>query len=250
MCHVRVGHGWLSVRVRVLSCTGRKNVYGRAGSLAHESFVFNIAVPGKLDMYNFDVWNLNQCQCKRPQPGMQYCRGGFPRWSINAFVFTRNVSQKLGRPVVDFDEPVVSMDWPALIAPHRVGMVGEALFVHCQVRPRRLHDYYYYSVHIVCCCLVCCCLVAGTQYTQQRASKPDFGMRDETLLPWYHELARQYAPLSRPYFTEWKGNVSLLRYYEEISFLAGERLHKMSSGPPRASLTGFQMSVDVKGIKP
>ena len=107
-------------------------MYDRAGSLAHESFVFNAAL-GRLDMYNFDIWNMNQCQCKVPQPGMKLCARGFPRWSINAFAFTRNVSQQYPFRIPNFDEPDVSMGWPEWIAPHRVAIVGETLFVHSQV---------------------------------------------------------------------------------------------------------------------
>ena len=61
------------------------------------------------------------------------CVNGFYRWSINAFSFMRNVTIKYGKNVPSFDEPAISVGWPNRIAPHRVGIVGEALFVHSQV---------------------------------------------------------------------------------------------------------------------
>ena len=39
-----------------------KTIYDDAGSVAHEAFVYNVAM-GRLDTYTFDLWNLNQCQC-------------------------------------------------------------------------------------------------------------------------------------------------------------------------------------------
>ena len=44
-----------------------------------------------------------------------------------------NTTATARRYMVPFDEPIVGMSWPAFVAPHRVGMVGESLFVHCQV---------------------------------------------------------------------------------------------------------------------
>ena len=58
------------------------------------------------------------------------------------------------------------------------------------------------------------------QFTKQRAAKPDFGLREAILLPWYGELARQY--IARPYGTPWQGNASLLAAYELAAFDAGE----------------------------
>ena len=37
------------------------------------------------------------------------------------------------RKIGAFDEPNIGIGWPSKIAPHRVGIVGESLFVHCQV---------------------------------------------------------------------------------------------------------------------
>jgi hypothetical protein len=84
---------------------------------------------------------LTQCQCGESQPGLNYCMGGFYRWAINVFTFLRNVTVHYGTRTPSFDEPAISMGWPMRIAPHRVGMVGESLFVHCQV----------------CACTVCVC---------------------------------------------------------------------------------------------
>ena len=74
-----------------------------------------------------------QCQCAYGQPQLEFCTGGYYRWAINVFTFTRNVSAQFGPKTPSFDEPAVSIGWPMRIAPHRVGMVGESLFVHCQV---------------------------------------------------------------------------------------------------------------------
>ena len=57
------------------------------------------------------------------------------------------------------------------------------------------------------------------QYTRQRSSKPDYGLRDAILLKWYHMLAEQYC--AQPYGS-WTGNVSLLAAYEARAFAAGE----------------------------
>lgn len=69
-----------------------------------------------------------------PQPVMEYHVDGFYRWSINVIGWLHNTSRKLGRDMARFDEPVISMEWPRAIAPHRAGIVGESLFVHFQVR--------------------------------------------------------------------------------------------------------------------
>ena len=84
-----------------------------------------------------------QCQCPRPQQDFNLCRNGYYRWAINAFTYLHNVTMKGGQPVPEFDEPAISVGWPKDIAPHRVGIVGESLFVHMQVRPgvRAAHSY-------------------------------------------------------------------------------------------------------------
>jgi hypothetical protein len=112
------------------------NHYDRAGSMSHEAFIYNAAV-GRLDTYNFDVWNMHQCQCAVPQKGLQFCEAGYYRWAINAISFLHNVTSKFSKPIPKFDEPVISMGWASELAPHRVGIVGESLFVHCQVRRTR-----------------------------------------------------------------------------------------------------------------
>ncbi len=65
-----------------------------------------------------------------------YC-AGYYRWSINAFAYLRNVTAPHKKWVPVFDEPFISMDWARDLAPHRVGLVGESLFVHCQVEDPR-----------------------------------------------------------------------------------------------------------------
>jgi hypothetical protein len=52
----------------------------------HESFIYN-AANGRLDVYAFDIWNMNECKCADPQPAMDFCHNGFYRWSINAIAW-------------------------------------------------------------------------------------------------------------------------------------------------------------------
>ena len=47
----------------------------QTGSRAHEAFIYN-AAKGRLDVYAFDLWNLNQCQCAYPQKGLDMCSNG------------------------------------------------------------------------------------------------------------------------------------------------------------------------------
>ncbi len=62
--------------------------------------------------------------------------------------------------------------------------------------------------------------VCVLQFTPQRQSTPDFGLRESILLPWYEELAKQY--LARPFGIPWAGNASLLALYEQLAYDAGE----------------------------
>ena len=57
------------------------------------------------------------------------------------------------------------------------------------------------------------------QYTRQRIARPDWGLREAILLPWYKELADQY--LASPY-DSWSGNYSLFTSYEQRAETAGE----------------------------
>ncbi len=43
--------------------------------MSHEAFIYNVAM-GRLDMYTFDLWNMNQCQCAYPQKGLDMCADG------------------------------------------------------------------------------------------------------------------------------------------------------------------------------
>ena len=63
-----------------------------------------------------------------------------------------------------------------------------------------------------------CCY--SLQYTKQRVSRPDYGLREDVLLPWYTELARQYT--AQPYGAPWHGNRTLIRLYETLAWTAGE----------------------------
>lgn len=163
------------------------NIYEHMGSPAHEAFVYNIA-HNRLDVYTFDVWNMNACRCAEPQENLLFCEEGYYRWNINAFAWTRNRTSEYKGTIPAFDEPVISMWWSGRITPGRAGMVGEALFVHAQ-------------------------------YTKQRHSPADWGLREDVLLPWYYELARQYT--AAPY-GGWQGNQSLLALYESMQEGVGE----------------------------
>ncbi len=157
-------------------------------SQEHESFIYNIAM-NRLDVYTFDLWNMNECRCGKPQEALEYCDDlGYYRWNINVVSWMRKPGEYLYH-IPSFDEPHVSMIWPAMIPPHRAGVVGESLFVHAQ-------------------------------YITQRDSAPDFGLIESVLLPWYTELAAQYT--AAPY-GGWAGNRSLLTQYEDMQAAAGEK---------------------------
>ena len=197
-----------------------KNVYDTPGSQAHEAFVYNVAA-GRLDVYAFDLWNMHHCRCGKPQPALDMCTNGFYRWSINAFAWTKgSVTQK--RPVPKFDEPEIGIGWVMTSSQKRVAVVGESLFVHCQVRagleclrPARFCRQQVvverFRFHV--------------QYTRQRTSKPDFGLREVILLPWYDELAKQYCATE---FGGWAGNASLLHLYESMAYSWGEDRYSRS----------------------
>ena len=63
------------------------------------------------------------------------CHQGFYRWSINFIAYDHS---RLGPgnasafDTVD-DEQFITTKWPVRIAPHRVGVVGDALVVHFMV---------------------------------------------------------------------------------------------------------------------
>lgn len=97
-----------------------KNTYDTMGSQAHEAFVYNVAM-GRLDVYTFDVWDLNECRCGRPQEALEYCDDlGFYRWNINAIAWTVRKVEEVPwlYDIPSFDEPHVSMIWYS--NPHRV----------------------------------------------------------------------------------------------------------------------------------
>ena len=50
-------------------------MYDITGASSHEAFIYN-AARGRLDLYTFDIWNMNQCQCAYPQKGLDMCVGG------------------------------------------------------------------------------------------------------------------------------------------------------------------------------
>jgi hypothetical protein len=82
--------------------------YDMTGSQAHEAFVYNVA-RGRLDVYTFDTWNLHQCQCGYPQRGLDYCKEGWYRWSINAFAYLKNATRVQKGKVPKFDEPFIGV---------------------------------------------------------------------------------------------------------------------------------------------
>ena len=188
------------------------------------------------------------------------CMFGFYRWSINAFSFLRNVTVQYGKPVAAFDEPDISVGWVGAVSPNRVAIVGESLFVHLQVRISSLGSamrFDFKNRFVVGCghhttaswnnvaspwdvnskasSVQCNPLffsasfrraLSPAQFTKQRNSKPDFGLREDILLPWYTELARQYT--ATPYGTPWAGNTTLLTEYESIAWHAGEDRYSRS----------------------
>lgn len=83
-------------------------------------------------------------------------------------------------------------------------MVGGRARLRLRLRPHRIH---------------------GWQFTKQRTSRPDFGLREDILMPWYTELMHQYT--ATPY-GEWSGNKTLLDLYEHYAWLGGEIRHGRS----------------------
>ena len=66
---------------RVVSLYYGNNLYDDVGSYSHEAFIHNAAL-GQLHVYSFDVWNMNQCQCVVPQPGLDKCTAGYYRYAV------------------------------------------------------------------------------------------------------------------------------------------------------------------------
>ncbi|MDR3740405.1 MAG: hypothetical protein P4L40_15435 [Terracidiphilus sp.] len=64
----------------------------------------------------------------------------------------------------------------------------------------------------------CDCFVP-LQFTTQRSSRPDFGLREDVLLPWYHAFTEQYTRVA---WGQWAGNASLLALYEDMAWEHGE----------------------------
>lgn len=79
------------------------NLYDTMGSEAHQSFIYNIA-NNRMDMYGFDVWNMNQCQCGKPQEGLVYCIYGNYRWNVNAIAWVRDPAHPQTYNMETFDE--------------------------------------------------------------------------------------------------------------------------------------------------
>jgi hypothetical protein len=77
--------------------------------------------------------------------------------------------------------------------------------------------------------VLCICLL---QFTRQRSSKPDWGLREAILLPWYTELAAQY--LARPYGAPWTGNSTLLASYEQRAWVRSGFTHALPLREPLA----------------
>jgi hypothetical protein len=140
-----------------------RNMYDTAGSQAHESFIYNVG-RGRLDLYNFDLWNMNACRCGKPQERLNLCKEGFYRWAVNVFAYLREPTLKLGYKMPPFDEPVISVGWTRVIPPHRVAIVGESLFVHYEVRcdpstssltlwfPKRAWSFLSWLRYVFLCC--------------------------------------------------------------------------------------------------
>ncbi|MDR3414460.1 MAG: hypothetical protein P4L87_26440, partial [Formivibrio sp.] len=109
-----------------------KNMYDSAGSSAHEAFIYNVA-SNRLDVYGYGIWNQNECLCGKGQIGLYLCKDGFYRWNINVFAYLREGTLAYKNKIPGFDEPAIGMGWPKVMPPNRVGMLGEALFVHYEV---------------------------------------------------------------------------------------------------------------------
>ena len=54
-------------------------------------------------------------------------------------------------------------------------------------------------------------------------SKPDYGVKEDILLPWYTELMKQYTAGK---YGQWAGNDALAEAYEDLAVSAGEKWYK------------------------
>ncbi|MDR3414459.1 MAG: hypothetical protein P4L87_26435, partial [Formivibrio sp.] len=79
--------------------------------------------------------------------------------------------------------------------------------------------------------------VPSPQFTLQRQSSPDFGLREDILLPWYHAFADQYV---RKPWGGWQGNATLLPLYESMAWKNGEdRFGRFPTSRGRDPVTGL-----------
>lgn len=152
------------------------------------------------------------------------------RWSINSFAFLWNNTRAANRPadraseplyVPEFDEPYISMAWPRRTSAGRIGIVGESLMAHVQVSDAASVPLLVRRGRVATPADDPSLLVPSLppQYTKQRVSKPDYGLREDVLLPWYSALADQYV---RSPLDSWKGNATLIALYDQLARAAGE----------------------------
>jgi hypothetical protein len=159
-------------------------IYEDMGAPEHEAFVYNVAM-NKLQVYAFDIWNMNGCRCAEKQDGFDLCdERGYYRWDPNAISWLYAKSSKFPHRLPNYEIPFVTAGWASSIAPNRAGMVGESLFVHAAS-------------------------------PGQRQSSYGWGGSEKVLLPFWRELAAQYTSGSNA-FGGWQGNRSLLLYYEAM----------------------------------
>ena len=59
------------------------------------------------------------------------------------------------------------------------------------------------------------------QYTRQRQSSPDYGLKEEILLPWYQILQSQYT--AKPWNGWGEGNATLNAQYEQMAIDYGQK---------------------------
>lgn len=91
-------------------------------AISHYNFLANIDKEGGLDKYNFGTWDFNAFN-------------GYPRWSINTFIFKGSDLNK--EEILADDEKSIAVLLPEIKKVHS-GAVGKAIVVHLSYKPQRV----------------------------------------------------------------------------------------------------------------
>jgi len=91
-------------------------------AISHYNFLANIDKEGGLDKYDFGTWDFNAFD-------------GYPRWSINTFIFKGSDLNK--EEILADDEKSIAVLLPEIKKVHS-GAVGKAIVVHLSYKPQRV----------------------------------------------------------------------------------------------------------------